>query len=777
MKIKEFLIKRYGPLSHKNPVKLSDFNILWGRNEEGKTLTIDALVKFLLGKKYKNKRKKPIFEKIDRVEEFPEGYAVIETNNKEYKLGDRHDLLSLRKDLSDREFRNIFVIRNSDLSLYSESSFYSSMIDKLTGMRTRDIENLKALVKSISGLTPRGDFKNDDSSNKLKDRLQKARKLIEDIKSLKKKVKEKKWNKLEYEKVKLEEEIDEIKKKLDDLQAALKKEKYTKGKALLEELEDVIYKLKSLDNIDDKTLKEWNEIEKEMYALFEKYQEKDAQRARLKEQREKVEAKIKEIREKLKIADSKRFQIEKLIDDIKSYEVLKETYNPRIEKGKIYMPVMIFSFILTIISFFALLLLRNYVILGTTIVFLALAIVFSVLAMGVRDMKAQIERGKRLIMNKAKRLNLEGKEIDEVHAELEKFEIEYNSHREDLNVHEREATRISDELRKLREEELPEISTALQNANNKLEELKKKCQVESKKDLEEKVNKKKELEKRLEKIQGELTGILGSIPQEKNPEEILTEWSAKLREYEEYRDFSLDLTYDEKKEDKLRKELKSKEEALEALRKELELFRDELKEVQRRAMEILLEEVTSCSFEHLDAVSRKLDEFIKTQEKLRENALLSEEILSEIEMEEKEQFTFLFGKDSQVSLLFKEVTEGMYEEVKYDKDENKIYVRNKDGEWLDTDKLSGGTFDQLYFVIRVALGENLLRDEKGFFILDDPFVKSDPERLNKQINMLRKIIDSGWQILYFSCKGEVKELLKKDIKEGKVQYIEVALKQ
>jgi len=115
--------------------------------------------------------------------------------------------------------------------------------------------------------------------------------------------------------------------------------------------------------------------------------------------------------------------------------------------------------------------------------------------------------------------------------------------------------------------------------------------------------------------------------------------------------------------------------------------------------------------------------------------------------------------------------------VKYDKDENKIYVRNKDGEWLDTDKLSGGTFDQLYFVIRVALGENLLRDEKGFFILDDPFVKSDPERLNKQINMLRKIIDSGWQILYFSCKGEVKELLKKDIKEGKIQYIEVALQQ
>lgn len=777
MRIKEFLITRYGPLSYQNPVKLSDFNILWGKNEEGKTLTIDALVKFILGKKYKNRRKKPIFEKIDRVEEFPEGYAVVETNNKEYKLGDKHDLLSLRRDLSDREFRNVFVIRNSDLSLHSESSFYSSMIDKLTGMRTRDIENLKALVKDISGLTPRGDFKNDDASKKLKDRIQKARNLIEDIKNLKKIIKEREWNKIEYEKVKVEEEIDDIKKKLDDLQAALKKEKYTKGKSLLEKLKEVVYELKSFDKVDDKVLKEWNEIEKELYALFEKYQEKETQRARLKEQMEKVEAKIKEIREKLKVSDSKRFQIEKLIEDIKSHTVLESTYLPRIEKGKVYMPAMIFFFILTILSFIALLLLRNYIILGTAIVFLALAIVFSVLAVGVRDMKAQIERGRRLIMNKAKRLNLEGKEIDEIHRELEKFEIEYSSHQKDLEIHERELSRISDELRKLKEEELPKLTAALQNANERLEGLKRNYGVENRKGLEEKLNKKKELEKRLEKIQGELTGILGPTSRGKNPEETLSEWGTKLREYEEYRDFPIDLTYDEKKEDELRKELKLKEEALEELRKEMELFKDELKEVQRRAMEILLEEVETDTVEHLDTVSQKLEEFIKAQERLRENALLTEEILSEIEMEEKEQFTFLFGKESQVSLLFKEITDGIYEEVKYDKDENKIYVRNRNGEWLDTDKLSGGTFDQLYFVIRVALGENLLKDEKGFFILDDPFVKSDPERLGKQINMLRKIIDSGWQILYFSCKGEVKELLKKDIDEGNVQYIEVALKQ
>ncbi|MCK4533686.1 AAA family ATPase, partial [bacterium] len=50
MKIKEFSIIRYGILSDHGKIKLNNFNLFFGRNEKGKSLTIDALVKMLLKK-------------------------------------------------------------------------------------------------------------------------------------------------------------------------------------------------------------------------------------------------------------------------------------------------------------------------------------------------------------------------------------------------------------------------------------------------------------------------------------------------------------------------------------------------------------------------------------------------------------------------------------------------------------------------------------------------------------------------------------------------------
>ena len=68
--------------------------------------------------------------------------------------------------------------------------------------------------------------------------------------------------------------------------------------------------------------------------------------------------------------------------------------------------------------------------------------------------------------------------------------------------------------------------------------------------------------------------------------------------------------------------------------------------------------------------------------------------------------------------------------------------------------------DQLYFAVRVALGSKLLPDEKAFFLLDDPFIKSDTQRLKKQLGMLLELSRIGWQVLYFSAKDEVKNMLK-----------------
>ena len=73
----------------------------------------------------------------------------------------------------------------------------------------------------------------------------------------------------------------------------------------------------------------------------------------------------------------------------------------------------------------------------------------------------------------------------------------------------------------------------------------------------------------------------------------------------------------------------------------------------------------------------------------------------------------------------------------------------------------------------MTIATRLLSDEKGFLILDDPFVKADAERLGRMMDMLRSLVDDGWQILYFSAKEEVAQALADDVKQGRVRLVEI----
>jgi uncharacterized protein YhaN len=68
----------------------------------------------------------------------------------------------------------------------------------------------------------------------------------------------------------------------------------------------------------------------------------------------------------------------------------------------------------------------------------------------------------------------------------------------------------------------------------------------------------------------------------------------------------------------------------------------------------------------------------------------------------------------------------------------------------------------------------ILKEEPGFFIFDDPFLTSDEERLIKQLNVLQELAADGWQILYFTVKGEVLDKLSSLIKKGKVDRVDLS---
>ncbi|MCK4349173.1 MAG: AAA family ATPase, partial [Thermoplasmatales archaeon] len=211
MKLKEFSIMRYGPLPNTGKIEMGNFNLLFGKNEDGKTLTIDALVRFLLGKNVKD------FEDINRVNENPEGYAVLEEDGgNEIKLPEKGDLTNFA-DLTPSECRNIFIIRDSDLSISSESDFYTSITDRLIGLRTNELSKIRDNLLDLGKLTP-GFTIRDKKGEKLKTNIDRAEKLIQYIEPILGQMEEEGFENLENDYVHHLECINQIKSQIDSLE-------------------------------------------------------------------------------------------------------------------------------------------------------------------------------------------------------------------------------------------------------------------------------------------------------------------------------------------------------------------------------------------------------------------------------------------------------------------------------------------------------------------------------------------------------------------------------
>ena len=95
--------------------------------------------------------------------------------------------------------------------------------------------------------------------------------------------------------------------------------------------------------------------------------------------------------------------------------------------------------------------------------------------------------------------------------------------------------------------------------------------------------------------------------------------------------------------------------------------------------------------------------------------------------------------------IFKSITDGEYVDFMVDEDYN-VTVRNSENMLVSSDYLSSGTFDQIYFSLRMALVD-LIGGEMPI-ILDDAFALYDNERLKKTMEYLKTINN---QIILFSC--------------------------
>ena len=771
MKIKEFLIIRYGPLKIKKPILLNSFNLLWGKNEEGKTLTIDALIKLLIEGDIKS------FENIDRVEEKPEGYVIIrDASGKDIKFPEKRKKTNLNQltNLTSQEFRNIFIIRNSDLSISKESEFYTNITEKLTGiLKTKDILKIKNKLLEIGNLTPSGEFK-DDKPEKLKTRLNNAQQLIEKISKLERKIKENRFDELEKDLIKSKEEIEKINKELEILEIARKREKYEIGKRALDKLKESFEKLKNLKNYNERDWEIWRDCENKVKDYVSQKEEGlkkvEEREIKLKE----VGEKLNEIERDFKIFEERKKKIDNEIKpELKNYQYKSEEIAQQKEKDKFFTYLGIVSATLLGISLIGIIFSSLPLFYILALGFLVIAIISGLFKFQLIKNKAQLAEKFEKIRFSLLELGMEEKNIERVLFNLEKFEEEYGKIYEEFNQMKVKKEKIEEEIRELRDKKIPHIEEEIQKTKENIEEIKKK----SGEELLEKYKENLKLKEELEKIIGEERGILKTYFGEigENLEDKIAYWEKEIEEFEKYVDKAVDIKYSETLEEALKDKKRELEDKVRNLTNKIENLKEEMKEIEREINTIFqLDEYLYCNtLADLKEFKENLQKFVEENKNRRDTVLEVKRIFEEIETEEIEKISGIFGKESLISKYFAEITEGRYEEVIFDQETRKIKVKLKEGALLETEKLSGGAYDQLYFSIRLALGEKLLKGDKGFFILDDPFIKSDPYRLKKQVEMLKKISELGWQIIYFSAKGEIRDILDEEIKSGTIKYIEI----
>lgn len=769
MKIEEFSIRRYGPLPDTGKIALGKFCLFFGNNEDGKTLTIDALTKILFG------RSARIFDKIDRVEEEPDGFVIIKDDKgKEIKLPEKGDLTELTQ-ITPSEARNIFIIRNSDLSVSKESEHYRNITDRLTGMKTEEIEKIKNCLLEIGKLTPGRDFR-DIKDEKLRSRIKEARELIEKIGILNKEVKKENFDELEKKLSRVSGRISQIEKKLKQYEFAENREKYEKGVKAIQTLDNVIKTIKELDVFTGEDEQEWAGHEQDIKREKERRNKLKRELKRLEIKLEKIEKEFKKENRKFEIVE----KIKKKIDDdirldLRNYEIKAGELEQKRGKGKFFTKSAIICAFLFMISTVGL------IFNPSVIFFYALSLIFLFSAFGLGISRFQLVKEEAWMKGMFERIKLDlakfklqGETVGDILSNIQKFDDDYSVKKKELDEVAEDVNLLKREIKKLEEKDIPEVEKKIRTAEDGIREIISRSKVNTlttyRKKLKVLQNKENLRDRQIEALKT----LFGE--EEEELSDNISNWREEINALKIYKDRAIGLEYNKTEEDKLKEQkqdLLSKKEAIEDKIKE---FLEKLGDIERTTNSILKLE---SDFLHcktsvdLKAIEERLKEFIENNENNRENISIVMSIFDKIEREEEEKVSDLFGKDSTISKYFCKITDGIYPEVSFIADEKKIYVKNRNDEVLDAGKLSGGAYDQLYLSIRLGLGESLLMGKKAFFIMDDPFIKADKKRLKEQIDMLKKISKSGWQVLYFTAKDEVKEVLEDDIKNKKVDYIEI----
>ena len=133
--------------------------------------------------------------------------------------------------------------------------------------------------------------------------------------------------------------------------------------------------------------------------------------------------------------------------------------------------------------------------------------------------------------------------------------------------------------------------------------------------------------------------------------------------------------------------------------------------------------------------------------------ILAKVILSQAYEKMKNTVTPKFTDN--LSRNISKITDGKYKHVNL-YDENGLVVELENGNYIEANRLSIGTIDQLYLSLRLSMVEDL-SEEKMPIILDEAFAYFDTERLKNMLKYLSEEYKNR-QIILLTCTEREKEI-------------------
>ncbi|HEX5133324.1 MAG TPA: hypothetical protein VFX92_12680, partial [Candidatus Krumholzibacteria bacterium] len=266
MHVRRIVISHYGPLQPLDQ-SLTEFTVFRGPNERGKTLMIDALVKMLFKDALKRPQQK-LFGNLGRVDERPEGFLLMATHGGEVKIGAADSISRAAPagvEITPEDFRNVFLIRDSDLALKNEEAYYGRVSERLCGTRSATIERLKDALKLIGRLrsaTPNSPLavRKDREHKRIGEQVTAAESLLEDVARVASALARDDFDASYRRLADLSDRREQLVAESRQRRAATRRAQFERARVAVTEVRDAMESLAGLGNADDVVLESWRAL-------------------------------------------------------------------------------------------------------------------------------------------------------------------------------------------------------------------------------------------------------------------------------------------------------------------------------------------------------------------------------------------------------------------------------------------------------------------------------------------------------------------------------------